>query len=205
MSFQRTATARPSRSSGQLSLLGRGSSFYGGGPRTTRKSREGRRPLAVKKTMHVVMRSSRATGSRSFRARENRFKIDEILRTHAARNGVRLISYANVGNHLHLHVKLGDRDGYPRFIRAVTSAIAMHVMRWSRWTAGERRLDKGRFWDYRPYTNVVTSWRGFLKLKDYIRINQYEGMGIPRKTSEALVRSFRDLWAQGTKIIANSG
>lgn len=172
---------------------------------STRRGRLGFRPLAVRKTMHVVMRASVAMGPRSFRARENRQKIDEILRIHALKNSIRLISYANVGNHLHLHLKLAHREGYKRFIRAVTAAIAMHVMKWNRWTMEGGGGERGKFWDFRPYTNVVMSWAGFLKLRDYIEVNQYEGMGIPRKTSEALVRSFRHLWGHGTKVIQRSG
>ena len=208
MSAKNVMSAKP-RAPRQLSLLGKGDPFYGGSLRTTRRSRETPRPLAVKKSMHVVMRSSLAKGSRSFQSGRNAKKIAELIRIHAARNHVRVFSFANVGNHIHLHIQLSYRKGYARFIRALTSAIAMHVMGWNRWTGGKARVraqtqqgntlaqdsadsasaaSPQRFWDFRPYTNVVTSWTGFLRLKDYVQINQFEAGGLPRSMACLIVK-----------------
>ncbi len=185
----------------QLEFLEKTDSFYGGSLRTTRKSRQTRRPIAVRQSMHVVLRSSKAVKERSFQTRRNAGKIAEILKKHAAKNHVRIYSFANVGNHLHLHLQLSYRDGYVRFIRAVTAAIAMHVMNWNKWTREQtgrqseldeeksaQKIPKTSFWDFRPYTNVVTSWTGFLRLKDYVKINQFEAGGLPRDLATLIVK-----------------
>jgi hypothetical protein len=154
----------------QLKLLRSENKAYGGELLKTRKGRTGPRPLDTKNTMHLVLRSSKAKGDWSFRKHAN--KIDQIVARFSTKYGIRIISAANVGNHMHLQMKLANRFTYKPFIRAITGSIAMAVTGTSRW-----KKALGKFWDYRPFTRVVQSFRGFLKLRDYIRINQLEGFG----------------------------
>ncbi len=186
----------PSRSpSPQLTLLKRQKSAYGG---ELRKSRAGRsaRPLATKQTMHLVMRSSMAIGDWSFRHPRNRKRVTAIIRRFSHVNGVRVLSMANVGNHLHLHIKLGNRYAYARFIRAVSGAIAQAVTGRTRWRSKSKSnkpsVQPGKhptlkFWDYRPFTRVVEGWRAMLGLRDYVRINQLEGDGTSRTQARAWI------------------
>jgi REP element-mobilizing transposase RayT len=74
-----------------------------------------------------VLRSSQAIGENSFKTQANNTAIQKILRKFTTKFGIRILSVANVGTHLHLHIKIARRAGYLRFIRATTSAIAMHV------------------------------------------------------------------------------
>jgi hypothetical protein len=46
---------------------------------------------------------------------------------------------------------------------------------------------KPRFWDYRPFTRIVQSFRAVLHLKDYIRINQLEGFGHKREDARFML------------------
>ncbi len=85
------------------------------------------------------------------------------------------MSLANVGNHLHLEIKLTTRHTYRAFIRAVTAAIAMAVQGKNRWNKV-----KEKFWDYRPFTRIVVGYTALLTLKDYLEINMLEGQGVPR-------------------------
>ncbi|WP_410965191.1 hypothetical protein, partial [Salmonella sp. SAL4435] len=79
---------------------------------------------------------------------------------------VKIVNFANVGNHLHLQIKLTNRFTYKPFIRAVTSAIAMKVSGRSRWNKGDEVAGK-KFWDLRPFTRVIESLRAFLTIRDY--------------------------------------
>lgn len=168
----------------QLQLLKRESSAYGGELLKTRKGRSRPRPLDTRHTMHLVLRSTKARGEWSFKRPRNEVKIREIVGKFAARYGVHVLSLANVGNHLHFQVRLTNRQLYRPFIRAVTAAIAMFVTGASRW----KPMKKGeRFWDYRPFTRIVTSFRGFLRLRDYIEINRLEGFGNSREQARWLV------------------
>jgi REP element-mobilizing transposase RayT len=157
-------------------------SDYGGVLQKSRKGRQGPRPLATRTSMHLVLRSSKARGEWSFRKRNNWRKIEILLDRFARRYGVKVLSYANVGNHLHFHIQLGNRFAYVPFIRALTGSIALVI-------TGASRVRKfaGRFWDYRPFTRIVYGLSGFLKLRDYVKINQMEGFGIRRSVARMVL------------------
>lgn len=196
--MQRSANSetlkRRSRSP-QLVMLKRQKNAYGGELRKTRIGR-GARPLSTRQTMHLVMRSSKAQGDWSLRHPRHRKRVTAIIVRFARVNGVRVLSLANVGNHLHLHIKLGNRFAYARFIRAVTGAIAQAVTGRTRWKARRARkqntnapaaANAEKFWDYRPFTRIVESWRAVLNLRDYVRLNQLEGDGTGRREARAWI------------------
>lgn len=167
----------------QLKLLKSEPKAYGGDLLKKRKGRMGPRPLDTKNSMHLVLRSSHAKGGWSFRTGENPKKVDRVLKKFSVKYAVRVLSVANVGNHLHLHIKLGNRFGYKPFIRAVTAAIAMAITGMSRW----KKL-KIKFWDLRPYTRVVVGREAWQHLTKYIRLNQLEGMGYARDVAKIVMR-----------------
>jgi len=168
----------------QLKMLPSATKAYGGALRTTRRGR-GARPLSAKKSIHLTLRSTKAVGARSFR--KNRQVIEAIVRKQAKLAQIRLIHWANVGNHLHLHLKLPPHafhcECYKKFIRAVTELIA-------RKTLGAERNSKAasRFWDLRPYTRVLTSWREYQGLTNYIYLNQLEARGTDRDLAREMLR-----------------
>jgi len=179
----------------QLTLLKKLPLAYGGELRNTRAGRAHGRPLDTKNSMHLVLRSSKAKGRWSFLHPKNKNRIKDILNRFALKWGVDIYSVANVGNHLHIHMKLYNRHTYRPFIRAVTAAIAMAVTGASRWKplkAQDANSNSGRqFWDYRPYTRVVRSFRAILNMRDYIQINKLEGYGVNRGVAEYLVKGMR--------------
>ena len=146
----------------------------------------GPRPLATRDTMHLVLRSAKAKGDWSFKKHDRR--IREIIEKFSNKYGVKVLSLANVGNHLHFQLKLSRHHLWNPFIRAVTAAITIAVTGNNRWNTGWSRENKGKFWDYRPFTRVVQSWRGFLNLRDYLHINQLEGMGHSRQVARWIVK-----------------
>src|SRR5262245_10695193 len=111
----------------------RESHAYGGDRLKTRKGRSGARPLSTRHTMHLVLRSSRAKGAWSFKKPVNGRRIEEVVGRFSRKYGVRILSLANVGNHLHFQIKLANRQTYRPFIRAITAAIAMSITGSSRW------------------------------------------------------------------------
>lgn len=200
----RTKTSKRDKPS-QLTLLKREKSAYGGDLLKTRAGRAQGRPLSTRETMHLVLRSTQAKGDWSFKRAKNDANIWRIVQKFSFAYGVRVISMANVGNHLHLQIKLANRFAYRPFIRAITGAIAMAVTgrtRWANATADTKsnearsrtQVDEPKkFWDYRPFTRVVQSLHAFLNLKDYIRINDLEGCGHKRDDARFMLgveRSF---------------
>lgn len=177
-------------------MLVKEKSAYGGDLLKTRAGRRGARPLSTRETMHLVLRSTKAKGEWSFRRPRNKVHVNRIIDKFSVAYGVRVISMANVGNHLHLQIKLSNRFTYRPFIRAVTAAIAMAITGRNRWTLAARKAkppssEKSRrekFWDYRPFTRIVESFKAWLNLKDYVRINQLEGAGYKRNDARFMLK-----------------
>ncbi len=156
---------------------------YGGTLLRTRRGRSRPRPLDTKNSMHLVLRSSHAKAGWSFRVGSNPKKVSNILNKFARKYGIKLLAVANVGNHIHIHLKLGSRYGYKPFIRATTAAIAMTITGISRWKKREIK-----FWDLRPYTRVVIGREAWARLTKYVRLNQLEGMGYSRETARIVIK-----------------
>ncbi len=127
--------------------------------------------------------------------RHFRKDITQILQKFSLKHGVKVVTFANVGNHLHLQIKLTNRFTYKPFIRAVTSAIAMRVTGRNRWTATRLNASatkKEKFWDLRPFSRVIESFKAYLNLRDYISINQLEGFGYTKKDARWEVNLEKD-------------
>lgn len=162
---------------------------YGGTLRNKRKGR-GARSLSTKESMHLVLRSSLATKDWSFRKPENDQIIRHTIGHFSKKYGIQILSLANVGNHLHFHIKLNNRYTYTKWIRAITSAIAMKITGMNRWTGGKNSPSE-KFWDYRPFTRVVRGFRALTYIKDYLLINRLEGWGVPRATTRIYISNRR--------------
>lgn len=111
----------------QLSFLKASPKEFGGSLR--KGNPKGKRPLPVKGTLHLVLKSKRAFGARSMLAKTHVNQIDRIVHKQAAACGVKIYHFVNVGNHLHLVVKIHNRDLYRVFIRAVSGLIARQVLK----------------------------------------------------------------------------
>ncbi len=142
------------------------------------------RPVAIKKTMHVTLRSSKARGVNSFRLNKNRIlRIEKVVRAQAQRFGVEIFRYANVGNHLHMLVKASYRKGFLAFLKAISGIIARIALGAEK---GKAKLKEASpFWDQRPWTRVLFTWTEFKNVKKYVEQNFNEAMGFvpykPRK------------------------
>lgn len=148
-----------------------------------RNCRSRPRPLAIRSSMHLVLKSSLARGEWSLRRHQR--AVDRISRNFCNKYGVKLLSLANVGNHLHYHIQLGRRRDFAPFIRALTGALAMAVTKASRWYRPEPLRHRG-FWDHRPFTRIIGGFRDFLNVKRYVAINRFEGEGLPRVVAREL-------------------
>jgi hypothetical protein len=82
-----------------------------------------------------------------------------------------------VGNHIHLSLEVSSRENYRKFIRAVSAAIMMQVTGYSRWKKAPAHF---QFWDARPFSRLLTSWKEVITLKKYLELNRWEGTGVKR-------------------------
>lgn len=132
-----------------------------------------KRPMDSKKSLHVVLRSSKAVGAKSFKNKLHEERIWEIISRHAKNTGISIYSYANSGNHLHLLIRAKHRDDYSSFIRTITGLIARFVGKSEK---GDPLKEK--FWDARPFSRIVSfAKREFESVKNYLMRNVLEAIG----------------------------
>jgi REP element-mobilizing transposase RayT len=162
-------------------------SAYGGSLRTRRRAR-GKRPISVRYSMHLVLRSSQARGAWSFARSQNRSLLERILAKHARAADVHIHATGNAGNHLHLRLRVNSKEQYFHFIRAVTGEIALKIKK----IANSAGNIKARFWDRRPFSSIVATLRYSARLMDYIAINHIEGQGYPRAFARLEVQAWRN-------------
>jgi REP element-mobilizing transposase RayT len=130
------------------------------------------RPLSLKRPLHLVLRSTLATGALSFLNPERRKQIQDLIERSARFHGVKLYRYANSGNHLHLIILPKSRLAYRRFIRAISGRIARIVL------GAERGRAKGiQFWDALPFTRILEWGKDFDRVKSYLKQNTLEALG----------------------------
>lgn len=149
------------------------------------------RPIAVKRPMHLVLKSKKATGARSFLAPARAAAILILVNRVARLHCIKIHRYANGGNHLHLIVQTPSRAAFQRFLRGTTGVIARMTLGRERGKA--RALAEGAsidrdgcsqvqgassaFWDARPFTRIIEWGRDFRRTNDYVIKNTLEALG----------------------------
>ncbi len=147
-----------------------------------------KRPLSLKKTSHLVMRSLRATGRSSFHNYNN--QITAIIFRQAQLAGVKVYRFANGGNHLHLIILPRSRQAFNAFIRATSGLIARLVL-----GAEKGRAKSQQFWEKRPFTRIVEWGLDYKKACAYLMQNTLEALGFVGYTP----RKRRSLRQKGSK------
>jgi len=142
-----------------------------GGARSSGK-RKVRRPIATKRAMHLVLKSSQAVGTQSFLSKQHSTFVADLVQRLSRDWGVRIFQFSNNGNHLHLLIQARDRKGFQGFVRTLSALVARRV-------TGARKgckLKRG-FWDGLPFTRIVAWGRAFALAKNYVLQNILEATG----------------------------
>ncbi len=164
------------------------------------------RPLSLQRPIHLVLKSGYALGAKSMLRPHFKGKIENIVKTQAHRWDVKIYHFVNVGNHLHLVIRLKYRDGYSSFIRSVTGLIARLVtgrqrgsgssstsnsrdalMRSARSQLSQivssRRGESskggpaGSFWVARPFSRLISWGRDYNSIHRYMEKNRNQARG----------------------------
>lgn len=163
--------------------------FHGG--ESTVGKRKTVRPIDPKQTLHVILKSSQARGEQSMLHPKHVDHIHDYTHKVAKKWGIKLYRYANVGNHIHLLVKVPSRALWQRFIRELSGGIAIIVTGAKKGSGLSKNKTHRGFWDYLAFTRIVAFGRDFKNMKTYLVKNLFEAYGVPMKK----------LLAQGRKIM----
>lgn len=200
---KRTATVsgpRLKRSQpGQLSFFPRLKDTFIGAERAPGRDTHAKthRPLSSQKPIHVCFRSKFAKGKRTMLG-VNKIKVNDLVVKISKRYGVKLQKYVNVGNHLHLVVKLSggtmtSRRRFHSWIRLLTSRIAFEVG--GSFKGNPFRDERGqrvKFWDAIPFSRIIHGRSGWRTIDRYVLKNEFEAQGVPAVQAIALAREIYD-------------
>lgn len=171
----------------QLSLTGKGlkkpTDAFGGS--LLKGNPKGARPLDSKMPLHLVLRAREST----MRLPKFFGRINRVIDKTADKYGVRIYESANVGNHIHLVIKISDRKTWSAFIRELTGGIAQIA----------KSNKPGRFWIHRPFTRVIRSWKkAFRAALDYVHLNRLEAEGHIRRWQIGSYAQLKLLFAESS-------
>ncbi len=152
------------------------------------KKRRARRPLNMKQSHHITMKSRHALGARSLF--KHKRMILSLIKKNAVKFHVKVYEYAIQGNHIHLLVKAHNREGLQNFFRVIAGHIAQRILKEcplkqapggaSSKLGGAPQKPKGclknqrKFWSYLLYSRIVSWGREFKLVAQYIQRNTLE-------------------------------
>lgn len=154
--------------------------------------RRKRRPLVLKKPLHLVLRSDFAHGPRSLT--RHRPLVEKIIAKAKKKFAVSVYETAIVSNHIHLLVMGRTRRDLQNFFRVVAGHIAQELLRQfpvlpserqKRGGASGNREKKNKFWQTRIYSRIVSWGREFSNVKNYVIRNTLEALGLIPYTTRA--------------------
>lgn len=141
---------------------------YTFGGKSTKGKRKIARTLLPKKWVHLCLKSKKAMGSYSLLHKQNRSKIEGLIRRKAKENHIELRDAVNMGNHLHLKIRSQRKEDFQRFLRSISGQIARIA------TGAKKGKKFGKFWDGIAFTRVLMTAFEELQLKGYFRANRIE-------------------------------
>lgn len=142
----------------QLSFLSTPKLEFGGSLLLNR--RKTARILATKKPIHLVLKGDvKQSGSLRKKERQIEFEIQKW----ALKFDIKLYRFSINSDHIHLNIKIGSKESYRKFIKAVTGRIA--------------QITKIKF-IFRPYTKIMSWGREFRSFINYTIQNEEEAMGL---------------------------
>lgn len=124
----------------------------------------------------------------------NKLKVNDLVTRISRRYGVKLKKYVNVGNHLHLVVKLSGspmtaRRQYRSWIRLLTARIAFEVGGSKKGEPfKDERGARVKFWDAIPFSRIVHGLRGWKDMDRYVLKNALEAQGVPKSQATFMAR-----------------
>jgi REP element-mobilizing transposase RayT len=182
---------RVKKSKNQFSFIPKPKKEHGGSLAVGK--RRAARPLKIKQSHHVTLKSHHAVGPRSlFRHKK---MILSLIRKNSVRFQVKVYEYAIQGNHIHILVKAQSREGLQNFFRVLAGHSAQKILKdhplkidpggaptvckdnseksQKRQSIGCQKNQRV-FWSYLLYSRVVSWGREFKAVTSYIQKNTLE-------------------------------
>ncbi len=144
--------------------------------------RKEKRPISDKKPMHLILRSETV----KVFTPTNKSLRSLIYKT-AAKYSIKIYEIALNHTHIHLVIKLKNKESYNFFIRELTSKMAVSIRRFFENISGPISGPKTNCADFktilthRPFSRILEWGKDFQNCIDYVILNISESMGWERR------------------------
>lgn len=152
-----------------------------GGDKYRKSNPKRARPIETNKPIHLVLKSLSLGSKYSMRLPKNYSTIKQYVYDIAAKFKIKVERFENVGNHLHLVIRVPMQSAYTSYIRGICSAIARHVLE-----AKKGHSKDQKFWFARPYTRIVTWGQEFKRVLKYLNSNRIQAIGFHEFVQEQI-------------------
>lgn len=165
--------------------------YRGCGGGELRKKRSGRKArwLKPKKPLHLVLRANNECIKTGFRSYKRYFIILKLMERYSRMFHIKIEQFSIQYNHIHLLIRTTRRSHYQDFFRVFAGQIAQVLEKEGllnlavektkrRKVTGTPQWAKLRLWKFRPFTRVLAGWKAFKVVREYIQLNELEGLKI---------------------------
>ncbi len=140
--------------------------------------RKSQRPLSTKLPLHLILKSSQkkvfVPGNR---------RLHRLIQKMARKFHVRVYDVAINWSHIHFLIQIKERQDYVRFIRALTSKLAMAVAKAR--PANAKAAVSSKLFTLRPFTRIINWGRDYKSALDYLAKNCMESFGWIRREKKS--------------------
>lgn len=130
------------------------------------------RPLSTKSAIHLVLKAD----SKSIFNPGNR-SLEKLIQQQAKKFQIKVYQMAINWSHIHAVIKIKSRSDYVKFIRALTSLLAMKAYKYWR-RQNDSTLIPEKVFTLRPFTRLIKWGRDFKRVMEYQILNQLEACGL---------------------------
>jgi putative transposase len=143
-----------------------------------RNSRAGRkaRVLSSKDPLHLVFKANKDCVKSGLRSYKRYFLILKLLQKYALKFGVKIEQTSIQYDHIHILLRAPRRSNYFSFFRVLAGQIAQEFMKQG---LNQSVTDTPKkLWKQRPFSRVVKGYKAYKVVRNYIQLNEAEGMKI---------------------------
>lgn len=146
------------------------------------------RPFSTKHLMHVVLKSERAKGPRSFLRIER--ELIALAKTLGIALNVQIKDIVVMTNHVHLSIKVSHRRAFHAYLRALGGLIVRKLLK----TEKGNPTSVKNFFTGRPFSRIVAAGRkSFAALARYFALNRLEKRGFRKVKADCMDTSCRNI------------
>ncbi|MEZ0391036.1 MAG: transposase [Pseudobdellovibrionaceae bacterium] len=108
--------------------------------------------------------------------RKNLLSHEKLIHSQAQRFNVKIYGLAVNWSHIHMIIKIKERENYNQFIRSLCSILAAKVR-------AQKPYLKTLF-TLRPFTRIISWGRDFKSVLNYLVLNQMEARGLINRSKK---------------------